>query len=69
MRLRPPWPTTGTPLTEALQRAACTASGNATVPRGHHTLSPLPLIGPSLALLFDPVLVAHGRRGLLLTRA
>ena len=56
-------------LPEALERAACTASVHAKVPLGHETLSPAPLIGPPLALLCVAALVAHGLRGLLLTRA
>jgi hypothetical protein len=41
-------------------------------PRGlevHKTLSPVPVIGPPLSLLFVAALVANGLRGLLLTRA
>ena len=56
-------------LQEARERAACTASVNATVPIGHETLSPAPVIGHLLSLLFFAALVANGLRGLLLTRA
>ena len=45
------------------------ASVNAKTPLGHHSLSPVPLLGPPLSLLLHAALVAHGRRGLLLTRA
>ena len=38
--LKPHWTTQGMPLKEALHTAACLASVNATVPRGHETLSP-----------------------------
>jgi hypothetical protein len=69
MRLRPHGTPKGMPRKEALKRAACPASGNAKVPRGHHTLSPLPLIGHPLSLLVEAALVANGRRVLLLTRA
>jgi transposase len=54
---------------EALDTAASTAAWKAQAPRGQDTLSPVPLIGPPLTLLFDTVLVANGLRGLLLTRA
>ena len=54
---------------EALERAACTASVHAKVPRGHETLRPAPVMGPPLSLLFFAALVAHGRRVLLLPRA
>jgi hypothetical protein len=56
-------------LPEALARAACTASLNAKVPIGHESLSPVPLIGHPLSLLFHAALVANGLRVLLLTRA
>jgi hypothetical protein len=56
-------------LQEALERASCTASVNAKVPIGHETLSPAPLIGHPLSLLFFAALVANGLRVLLLTRA
>ena len=56
-------------LQEALDTASCLASVNAKTPLGHHTLSPLPLIGPPLSLLFHAALVANGLRVLLLTRA
>jgi hypothetical protein len=69
MSLRPNWTTKGMTLKEALKRASCTASGNAKVPIGHHTLSPLPLIGHPLSLLVEAALVANGLRVLLLTRA
>jgi hypothetical protein len=59
----------GMNLPEALARAACTASLNAKVPRGHESLSPVPLLGPPLSLLVHAALVAHGLRVLLLTRA
>jgi hypothetical protein len=60
--------TKGMTLTEALTHAACTASVNAKAPIGHHTLSPSPLIGPPLSLLWYAAIVANGLRGLLLTR-
>ena len=69
MSLRPNWTTTGMTLKEALKCAACTASGNAKVPIGQDTLSPLPLIGHPLSLLFFAALVANGLRVLPLTRA
>jgi hypothetical protein len=53
----------------ALDTALCLASENAKTPIGHHTLSPLPLIGHPLSLLFYAALVASGLRVLLLTRA
>jgi len=56
-------------LKEALRRALCPASVNAKTPIGHHTLSPLPLIGHPLSLLFVAALVANGLRVLLLPRA
>jgi hypothetical protein len=56
-------------LQEALDTTETTASLNAKAPIGHDPLSPVPLIGHPLALLFDTVLVANGRRVLLLTRA
>jgi hypothetical protein len=56
-------------LKEALDTAACLASVNAQTPLGHQTLSPLPLIGHPLSLLFHAALVANGLRVLLLTRA
>ena len=59
----------GMPLTEALDTASCLASENAKTPRGPHTLSPVPLIGHPLSLLFSAALVANGLRVLLLTRA
>jgi hypothetical protein len=59
----------GMHLPEARARAACTASLNAKVPRGHESLSPVPLLGPPLSLLLHAALVAHGLRVLLLTRA
>jgi Transposase len=59
----------GVHLHEALERAACTASVHAKVPRGHETLRPAPVIGHPLSLPFVAALVAHGLRGLLLTRA
>ena len=55
-------------LPEALARASGTASVNATAPLGHETLSPAPLIGHPLSLLFFAALVANGLRVLLLTR-
>ena len=42
---------------------------HAKVPIGQQTLSPLPVIGPPLSLLFHVALVANGLRVLLLTRA
>ena len=42
---------------------------NAKTPLGHHTLSPVPLIGHPLSLLLHAALVANGLRVLLLTRA
>jgi hypothetical protein len=59
----------GVNLHEALERASGTASVHAQVPRGHETLSPAPVIGPPLALLFVAALVANGRRGRHLTQA
>jgi hypothetical protein len=56
-------------LPEALDTALCLASVNAKVPIDQQTLSPLPLIGHPLSLLFDAALVANGLRGPLLTRA
>jgi hypothetical protein len=56
-------------LQEVLARASCTASVNAKAPIGHETLSPAPLIGHPLSLLFFAALVANGLRVLLLTRA
>jgi hypothetical protein len=56
-------------LHKALEHAACTASVNAKAPIGHNTLSPSPLIGHPLSLLFFVALVANGLRVLLLTRA
>ena len=56
-------------LQEALERASCTAAVNAKVSLGHETLSPSPLMGPPLSLLFFAALVANGLRVLLLTRA
>jgi hypothetical protein len=56
-------------LQEALDTASSPASLNAKAPIGQETLSPAPLIGHPLLLLFDAALVAHGLRVLLLTRA
>jgi hypothetical protein len=56
-------------LQEALDTASYTASLNAKALIGQETLSPAPLIGHPLSLLFDAVLVANGLRVLLLTRA
>jgi hypothetical protein len=56
-------------LHEALARASCTASVNAKASIGQKTLSPAPLIGHPLSLLFVTALVANGLRVLLLTRA
>ena len=61
--------TEGMNLHEARDTASSTAALHATAPRGHEPLSPAPLLGHPLALLWDAALVAHGLRGLLLTRA
>jgi hypothetical protein len=56
-------------LQKALACALCTASVNAKASIGQKTLSPAPLIGHPLSLLFVTALVANGLRVLLLTRA
>jgi hypothetical protein len=56
-------------LHEALDTASAIAALTAKVPIGHDTLSPAPLIGHPLSLLFHAVLVVNGLRVLLLPRA
>jgi hypothetical protein len=56
-------------LPKALEHASCTASVNAKAPIGHEPLSPSPLMGHPLSLLFHAALVAHGLCVLPLTRA
>jgi hypothetical protein len=55
-------------LQQALDTASDLVSVNAKVPIGPEPLSPSPLIGHPLSLLFDAAIVANGPRVLLLTR-
>ena len=61
--------TPGMNLSKALAHAACTASVNAQAPMRSRCPAPGALLGPPLSLLCFAALVAHGWRGLLLTRA
>ena len=69
MRLVPHGTTRGRTCTRRSTTAFSTASLNARAPRGHDPLSPAPLLGHPLSRLCAPVLIAHGLRVLLLTRA
>lgn len=51
----------GVTLHQALDTASCLASANAQVPLGQDTLSPSPLLGHPLSLLFEAALVPTAR--------